>query len=164
MYKYSRFIFLLRHRLWFLTGASFLWFHLVVTSRQIGVIKKYVRIDMSKCSCSLHILLKSVFVSVTAVFVMAKVNISNWTAEITSLDVNRETDALISNNALLVFNYVMLAVVCQIIAVFGVGGNIINVFCFVKHGFKESVNVSLLGIYISCFCLFICSFSLDVIS
>lgn len=41
--------------------------------------------------------------------------------------------------------YVLYTVVCQGINVFGIVTNIINIVCFVKQGFKDSINVSLLG-------------------
>lgn len=44
-----------------------------------------------------------------------------------------------------IFSWVMFAVVCQAVDAFGVVTNIINIVCFVKQGFKEPINVSLLG-------------------
>lgn len=45
----------------------------------------------------------------------------------------------------LVCTWVLYSVVCQIINIFGIVTNIINILCFVKQGFKDSINVSLLG-------------------
>lgn len=55
------------------------------------------------------------------------------------------TYASISDEASLIFQWVNHAVVCQVIDVFGVVFNIINIICFVKQGFNDPVNVSLLG-------------------
>lgn len=35
---------------------------------------------------------------------------------------------------------------CQVICVFGILTNMINIICFLKQGFKDPVNISLLGI------------------
>lgn len=54
---------------------------------------------------------------------------------------------IISNETLLVFQWIAYCAVCQVINVLGIISNIINIACFIKQGFKESVNVSLLGMY-----------------
>lgn len=53
---------------------------------------------------------------------------------------------LITDEVSLIFQWIIYAVVCQTIDVLGTAGNIINIVCFVKQGFKDSVNISLLGI------------------
>ncbi|CAG5124060.1 unnamed protein product, partial [Candidula unifasciata] len=50
----------------------------------------------------------------------------------------------ISAYTTLVFQWVVYTVVCQTIDVFGLVTNIINIVCFVKQGFKDPVNISLL--------------------
>ncbi|CAG5127919.1 unnamed protein product, partial [Candidula unifasciata] len=53
-------------------------------------------------------------------------------------------DILISDADLTIAVWVLFALICQAIDVFGVVTNIINIMCFVKQGFKDPVNVSLL--------------------
>lgn len=53
-------------------------------------------------------------------------------------------DAILAHIAL-VCTWVLYNIVCQIINIFGIVTNIINIVCFVKQGFKDSINVSLLG-------------------
>lgn len=50
-----------------------------------------------------------------------------------------------SDSDTILFLWVAIAVFCQIVIFFGMASNIINIICFVKQGFKDSVNVSLLG-------------------
>ncbi|CAG5126085.1 unnamed protein product, partial [Candidula unifasciata] len=50
----------------------------------------------------------------------------------------------VSDEALLVVQWLVYAVVCQLIDIFGTVTNIINIICFVKQGFKDPVNISLL--------------------
>lgn len=45
----------------------------------------------------------------------------------------------------LIYTWVVFTVTCQMINVFGIVSNIINITCFVNHGFQESINISLLG-------------------
>lgn len=44
-----------------------------------------------------------------------------------------------------VFLSVLYGAMCQMINIFGIATNIINIICFVKQGFKDAINVSLLG-------------------
>lgn len=44
-----------------------------------------------------------------------------------------------------IYTYVMFTVLCQLINIFGIVTNSINISCFVKQGFKDSINVSLMG-------------------
>lgn len=41
--------------------------------------------------------------------------------------------------------YLLYCFISQTIAVFGVFTNIINIMCFMKQGFSETINISLLG-------------------
>lgn len=52
---------------------------------------------------------------------------------------------IFSDSDTILFLWVAIAVLCQIVIFFGMTSNIINIICFVKQGFKDSVNVSLLG-------------------
>ncbi|CAG5115103.1 unnamed protein product, partial [Candidula unifasciata] len=54
------------------------------------------------------------------------------------------SDSFISDKAIIIFQYVMITVICQFINIFGVGTNIINIMCFAKQGFNDSVNICLL--------------------
>lgn len=51
----------------------------------------------------------------------------------------------ISDEAIFIFMWLVYGVMCQIIGVFGILTNIINIICFIKQDFKDSVNVSLFG-------------------
>lgn len=51
----------------------------------------------------------------------------------------------IDYETLTIFIWAAYSVLIQIVDVFGVGTNIINIVCFIKQGFKEPVNISLLG-------------------
>lgn len=59
---------------------------------------------------------------------------------------NGKSDLLSNDNFRLVYQWVMFAVLCQTIDIFGVAANTINIICFIKQGFKDPVNVSLLGV------------------
>lgn len=43
------------------------------------------------------------------------------------------------------FQLVNFVVICELVDIFGVVANIINIICICKQGFKDSVNISLLG-------------------
>lgn len=51
----------------------------------------------------------------------------------------------VSDGVRLVVQWVVYSVVCQLIDIFGTVTNIINIICFIKQGFKDPVNISLLG-------------------
>ncbi|XP_005100339.1 allatostatin-A receptor-like [Aplysia californica] len=68
-----------------------------------------------------------------------KTNNSSQTIELAS-DVG-----LVSDDVKLIFQVVNFAIICEIIDVFGTVTNIINIIVFVKLGFSDPVNVSLLG-------------------
>lgn len=44
-----------------------------------------------------------------------------------------------------IFQWINFTVVCQMIDLFGIATNIINIICFLKQGLNDPVNVSLLG-------------------
>lgn len=54
-------------------------------------------------------------------------------------------DVLFSDSDILVYQWIVLAVVCQMIDIFGISANVINIICFMRQGFHDPVNVSLLG-------------------
>lgn len=56
----------------------------------------------------------------------------------------------ISGELELIFTSVVYGVLCQLIAVFGIVTNIINIICFIKQDFENTVNISLLGKKIMC--------------
>lgn len=51
----------------------------------------------------------------------------------------------ISNETFLIISLIVYGVLCTTIDLCGMITNIINIICFVKQGFRDSVNVSLLG-------------------
>ncbi|CAG5130212.1 unnamed protein product, partial [Candidula unifasciata] len=58
---------------------------------------------------------------------------------------NTIVGGLLSEELRLICQWIIYTVVCQFIDVFGIATNIINIICFIKQGFKDSVNISLLG-------------------
>lgn len=63
----------------------------------------------------------------------------------TNNTVIERSNMLLSNEVTIIFQWVIFTVLCQTTDVFGVVANIVNVICFVKLGFKDPVNVSLVG-------------------
>lgn len=57
-----------------------------------------------------------------------------------------ESYTTLSDEATVILQYLLFTVLCQGIDIFGVGSVIVNTICFIKQGFKDQVNVSLLGI------------------
>lgn len=55
------------------------------------------------------------------------------------------TDMAETGNQMVLFTWVTYAGVCQTVNIFGIVSNIINIVCFITQGFKEAINVSLLG-------------------
>ncbi|CAG5120767.1 unnamed protein product, partial [Candidula unifasciata] len=53
-------------------------------------------------------------------------------------------DKIISDEIRTYFDWIGFSLLCQLVDVFGTVTNIINIVCFIKMGFKDSVNVSLL--------------------
>lgn len=51
----------------------------------------------------------------------------------------------ISDEAVLIFTWVVFEGLCQMINIFGIVTNVINIICFIRQHFKDSVNISLLG-------------------
>lgn len=80
---------------------------------------------------------------------MPSVSVSVAGTELTTYSLRNVTDtdmeALPSDQATSICQWIMDTVICQLIDVFGIGTNIINMMCFIKQGFKDSVNVSLFG-------------------
>lgn len=54
-------------------------------------------------------------------------------------------DSLVSRYGVTIFNWIVWAAIAQVVVVFGITSNIINMVCFVNQGFKDSINVSLTG-------------------
>ncbi|CAG5126086.1 unnamed protein product, partial [Candidula unifasciata] len=50
----------------------------------------------------------------------------------------------VSYEARLIFQWICFAIVCELVDIFGTATNIINIICFIKQGFRDPVNVSLL--------------------
>lgn len=55
------------------------------------------------------------------------------------------SDPLVSEEAANIFQWLGYSLLCEFIDIFGTLTNIVNIICFVKLGFKDPVNVSLLG-------------------
>lgn len=51
----------------------------------------------------------------------------------------------VSDKMRVVFQVVNCVVLCGVTSLFGIGANVVNIVVFVKQGFKDSVNISLLG-------------------
>jgi hypothetical protein len=47
-----------------------------------------------------------------------------------------------------VFELANFIILCNIISLFGIGSNVANICVFVRQGFKDSINISLMGKYI----------------
>lgn len=73
-------------------------------------------------------------------------NITKSILVVVSTNITDDTgDVLISDAATMILYWIIYTFLCQVIDVFGTTTNIINIVCFVKQGFKDPVNVSLLG-------------------
>lgn len=57
----------------------------------------------------------------------------------------RPLDGLLSDEIRLICQWIMFTIICQMIDLFGIASNIVNIVCFIRQGFRDSVNVSLLG-------------------
>lgn len=64
------------------------------------------------------------------------------------------TDLFLSNETTLILQWIIYNIVCQAIDLLGIVTNIINIICFVKQGFKETTNISLLGKEVNNTCLY----------
>ncbi|CAG5128383.1 unnamed protein product, partial [Candidula unifasciata] len=52
----------------------------------------------------------------------------------------------LSDTTVLICSWALYTVLCQVINIFGIITNTINIVCFVKQGFQDSTNISLLGL------------------
>lgn len=50
------------------------------------------------------------------------------------------------------FLLIILVIGCGLVSLLGIGSNIVNIFVFIRQGFKDSVNISLFGRYTSLMC------------
>lgn len=53
----------------------------------------------------------------------------------------------ISDQEMQIFSWVLFGAVCLAIDAFGIITNTINIICFVKQSFHDSINISLFGMY-----------------
>lgn len=71
-----------------------------------------------------------------------------WNLE-TTLSYNKDIKVQelpdLSLRVTLICKWIIYAVLCQAINIFGTVTNILNIICFIKQGFKDPVNISLLG-------------------
>lgn len=47
------------------------------------------------------------------------------------------------------FRIVLFVSICGILSLFGIGANVTNIVVFIRQGFKDSINISLLGMLIA---------------
>ncbi|CAG5131484.1 unnamed protein product [Candidula unifasciata] len=59
---------------------------------------------------------------------------------------------IIQNELYLFIMSISLGIICQIVSVFGVINNVINIVIFVKQGFTDTINISLLALAVSDLC------------
>lgn len=52
---------------------------------------------------------------------------------------------IVDDRTMQIYTYLMFTALCQTINVFGIVTNVINIICFVKQGFTDAINVSLIG-------------------
>ncbi|CAG5120667.1 unnamed protein product, partial [Candidula unifasciata] len=52
----------------------------------------------------------------------------------------------VSNEVSQMFRIVLFVFICGIVSLFGIGANVTNIIVFIKQGFKDSINMSLLGL------------------
>ncbi|CAG5120669.1 unnamed protein product, partial [Candidula unifasciata] len=52
----------------------------------------------------------------------------------------------VSNEVQEMFKIVLFVAICGILSLFGIGANVTNIIVFIKQGFKDSINISLLGL------------------
>ncbi|XP_059169398.1 allatostatin-A receptor-like [Physella acuta] len=64
-------------------------------------------------------------------------------------DLQESSLGMVSDEVRLIFQAMNFAVICQLMDIFGTCTNIVNVVVFVKQGFKDSVNVSLMALAVS---------------
>lgn len=53
--------------------------------------------------------------------------------------------ALINDGLTIILKWIIYSILCQLMNVFGIVTNIINMICFIKQGFKDTINICLLG-------------------
>ncbi|CAG5120666.1 unnamed protein product, partial [Candidula unifasciata] len=51
----------------------------------------------------------------------------------------------VSNEVREMFRKVVLVFICGTVSLFGIGANVTNIVVFIRQGFKDSINISLLG-------------------
>lgn len=56
-----------------------------------------------------------------------------------------EFDDVTSDSTRVILQWIFYAILCQLVDVFGTVSNIINIICFIKQGFSDPINISLLG-------------------
>lgn len=79
-------------------------------------------------------------------------NMENHVSNNTSVMGN--SGKLLNEQLVIIYNRVVFGVMCQSLAIFGIGTNLINIICFAKQGFKDQINISLTGTIVSlCFIL-----------
>lgn len=68
-----------------------------------------------------------------------------WLSDNSSIEDVELSDLYISEELERIFTWVVYGVLCQLIGIFGIVTNVINIICFIKQDFKSTVNINLLG-------------------
>lgn len=68
----------------------------------------------------------------------------------------KQATPIISNEIYLISMNIILGNISQTVTIFGILSNIINCIIFIKQGFSDTVNISLLGLTISDLCSLLC--------
>jgi hypothetical protein len=63
----------------------------------------------------------------------------------TKLASHEDSGKIFSDEIAIIFQWLTFSTLCQAVAVFGIGSNIVNIICFIKQGFKDPINISFLG-------------------
>lgn len=74
-------------------------------------------------------------------------NMENHVSNNTSVMGN--SGKLLNEQLVIIYNRVVFGVLCQSLAIFGIGTNLINIICFAQQGFKDQINISLTGTSVS---------------
>lgn len=57
----------------------------------------------------------------------------------------RPGGGIVSSEITVILQWIIWSTIPQIVIVCGIVGNVINIVCFVRQGFKDSVNVTFVG-------------------
>lgn len=66
-------------------------------------------------------------------------------ANLLSIEEQTLDESGISDTAMEIILWIIFDVVCMTFNIFGIVTNVVNIICFAKQGFQDSVNISLFG-------------------